>query len=135
MKKKRVEECLMHPAVIAEKTPNKPAIIMAASGESLSYRQLDERSNQGAQLFRSLGLRAGDGVAIFMENNLRFLEICWAAQRAGLYFTCVSSRLTAGEVEYIVKDCGAKVFIAGHTLSKVAGEVAPLIPGVKLFMV
>jgi acyl-CoA synthetase (AMP-forming)/AMP-acid ligase II len=125
----------MHPAVIAQKTPDKPAVIMAATGESLSFRQLDERSNQGAQLFRSLGLKAGDGVAIFMENNVRFLEICWAAQRAGLYFTCISSRLTSGEVEYIVKDCGAKVFVAGHTLSKVAAETARLIPGAKRYMV
>ena len=76
---------------------------MAATGETLTYRELDERSNQGAQLFRKLGLKAGDGIAIFMENNIRFLEICWAAQRAGLYYTCISSRLTAGEVEYIVQ--------------------------------
>src|SRR5689334_6762216 len=125
----------MHPAVIAQKTPDKPAIIMAQSGEALTFGQLDARSNQGAQLFRTLGLKTGDGIAIFMENNLRYLEICWAAQRAGLYFTCISSRLTAGEVEYIVKDCGAKVFIAGKTLAKVAEETAPLIPGVKCYMV
>ena len=125
----------MHPSVIAQKTPDKAALIMAASGEKLTFRQLDERSNQGAQLFRKLGLKTGDAIAIFMENNLRFLEICWAAQRSGLYFTAISSRLTAGEVEYIVKDCGAKVLITGHTLAKVAGEVVPLIPGVKLFMV
>ena len=108
---------------------------MAASGESVTFAELDARSNQGAQLFRKLGLKTGDGIAIFMENNIRFLEICWAAQRAGLYFTAVSSRLTAGEVEYIVKDANAKVLIAGHTLAKVAGEVAPLIPGVNLLMV
>ena len=68
-----------------------------------------------------------------MENNLLYLPICWAAQRAGLYFTCISSRLTAGEVEYIVKDCAAKVLIAGHTLTKVAAEVASL--AVEHFMV
>ncbi len=125
----------MHPSVAARKTPHKPAVIMAGSGEKLTFGQLDDQSNQGAHLFRTLGLVPGDGIAIFMENNIRFLEICWAAQRAGLYYTCISSRLTAGEVEYIVKDCNAKVFIAGHTLAKVAGEVIPLIPGVKLFMV
>jgi long-chain acyl-CoA synthetase len=124
----------MHPSVIARTKPDKPAVIMAASGESLSFGELESHTNQGAQLFRSLGMKTGDGIAIFMENNVRYLEICWAAQRAGFYFTCVSSRLTAGEIEYIVKDCGAKAFIAGHSLAKVAGEVAPLIPGVKLFM-
>ncbi len=99
---------------------------MAGSGEKLTYRELDALSSRGAQLFRSLGLKAGDAVAVFMENNLLFLPICWAAQRAGLYFTCISSRLTAGEVEYIVKDSGAKVFIASHGLARVAGDVAPL---------
>jgi acyl-CoA synthetase (AMP-forming)/AMP-acid ligase II len=124
----------MHPSVIAQKSPDKLAIIMAGSGDKLTYRQLEAGSNQGAQLFRELGLNVGDGIAIFMENNVRYLEICWAAQRAGLYFTCISSRLTAGEVEYIVKDCGAKAFVAGHSLAKTALEVAPLIPGVRLFM-
>ena len=125
----------MHPAIIARTAPNKPAVIMADSGEKLTFGELEARSNQGAQLFRSLGMKTGDGIAIFMENNARYLEICWAAQRAGLYFTCISSRLTAGEVEYIVKDCGAKAFIAGSTLAKTASEVVPLIPGVRLFMV
>jgi len=125
----------MHPMLAAQKTPDKPAIIMAATGETVTFQQLDDQSNQGAQLFRALGLTTGDGIAIFMENNARFLEICWAAQRSGLYFTAVSSRLTAGEVEYIVKDSGAKALIVSHGLAKVAAEVAPLIPGTKLLMV
>jgi acyl-CoA synthetase (AMP-forming)/AMP-acid ligase II len=125
----------MHPAVIAEQTPDKPAIVMAGSGETLTYRELEARSNQGAQLFRKLGLKPGDGIAIFMENHLRYLEICWAAQRAGLYYTCISSRLTAGEVEYIVRDCGAKLFIASQSLGKIAGEVAPALSDLERFMV
>jgi long-chain acyl-CoA synthetase len=125
----------MHPMLAAQKTPDKPAIIMAGTGETVTFQELEDRSNQAAQLFRSLGLKTGDGICIFMENNARFHELCWAAQRSGLYFTAVSSRLTTGEVEYIVKDAGAKALIAGHTLAKVAAEVAPLIPGVKLLMV
>ncbi|HWD26274.1 MAG TPA: acyl-CoA synthetase [Rhizomicrobium sp.] len=125
----------MHPMLAAQKTPDKPAIIMAATGETVTFKELEDRSNQAAQLFRSLGLKTGDAVAIFMENNARFHEICWAAQRSGLYFTAVSSRLTAGEVEYIVKDSGAKALIVSHGLAKVAEEVAALIPGVKLLMV
>jgi long-chain acyl-CoA synthetase len=125
----------LHPTIHAQNKPDKPAIIMASTSETLSYRELDDRSNQGAQLFRSLGLKTGDGIAIFMENNIRFLEIAWAAQRSGLYYTCISSRLTAGEVEYIVRDCGAKVLIASHGLAKVADEVAPHLEGVSLFSV
>ena len=69
----------MHPAIIAQKTPDKPAIVMASTGERVTYLELEERSNRGAQLFRRLGLRTGDGIAIFMENHIRYLEICWAA--------------------------------------------------------
>ena len=125
----------MHPSIHAQTTPDKTALIMAATGESLTYRQMEERSNQAAQLFRSLGLKPGDAIALFMENNLDFLPICWGAQRAGLYFTCISSRLTAGEVEYIVGDCAAKVLIVSSGLSKVASELVPLLKGVKLLMV
>ena len=102
----------MHPAVHAKTHPDRAAYIMAGSGETVTYRQLDERSNQGAQLFRSLGLKAGDVIAIFMDNHPRYYEIAWAAQRSGLRYTCISSKLTAGEVEYIVRDCEAKVLIA-----------------------
>ncbi|MBS0470824.1 MAG: AMP-binding protein [Proteobacteria bacterium] len=125
----------MHPSVIAKEQPDKPAVIMASTGETVTYKELDDRSNQAAQLFRKLGLQVGDGVCIFMENNSRFHEACWAAQRAGLYYTAVSSRLTAGEVEYIAKDSGAKVLICGHALANVAAELPPLLPGVKMLMV
>ena len=92
----------MHPSVHAQTTPDKPAFIMAGSGHTVTFRQLDERSNQGAQLFRSLGLEVGDGVAIMMENHPIYYEVLWAAQRCGLRYTAISSRLTAGEVTYIL---------------------------------
>jgi len=115
----------MYPGSLAKLHPDKPAYLMAAGGEVVTYRELDERSNQGAQLFRALGLQPGDGIAIFMENHPRFFEICWAAQRSGLYYTAISYRLTAPEVEYIVRDCGAKVFIASAATRDVAGALGP----------
>jgi long-chain acyl-CoA synthetase len=125
----------VHPKVHAAANPDKPAYIMSGSGEVVTYGQLEARSNQIAQLFRSLGLKADDAVAFFIDNHPRYYELLWAAQRSGLRFTCLSSKLTAGEVEYIVKDCEAKVFVTSHALQDIALEVAPLIPGVKLYMV
>ncbi len=125
------EETPMHPSIHAKTQPDKIAFIMAGSGEAVTYRELDELSNQGAQLFRSLGLKAGDHIAIFMENNVRFMEICWAAQRSGLYYTAISSRLTAGEVDYIVDDCGAKVFITSKAIGQGHGRARRRMPGVR----
>src|SRR5882757_3521025 len=102
---------MSHPSVYAKTTPDKIAYQMAGTGKAITYRELDELSNQGANLFRSLSLKAGDHIALLMENRLAFMEICWAAQRSGLYYTAISRYLTRDEIAYIVKDCGAQLLI------------------------
>ncbi|MCB1843325.1 MAG: AMP-binding protein, partial [Halioglobus sp.] len=122
-----------HPSITAETYPHKPAIIMGGSGEMVTYRELDERSNQGAQLFRSLGLKAGDHIGMMLENNRHFLEIVWAAQRAGLVFTPVSTHLTRDETAYIMQNCRAKLFIGSHALARVAEQLREGCEGIAHF--
>ena len=98
---------------------------MGASDEIVTYRELDERSNRLAQLFRARGLAPGDCMAIFMENQVRFMEITWAAQRAGLYCTPINSHLTAAEVEYIVDDCEARLLVSSKRLAPVLEQMSP----------
>jgi acyl-CoA synthetase (AMP-forming)/AMP-acid ligase II len=110
----------MHPSHYARSNPDRAAIIMAESGERVTYGELDASSNRAAHLFRSLGLHAGDAIAMLFENTPKFFELSWAAQRSGLYFTPISTRLTIEEALYIVNDSGATVFVA----SSGAGELA-----------
>ena len=126
---------MTHPSIHAQTHPDKAAFIMAETGETVTYRRLDERSNQGAHLFRSLGLNTGDAIACFMDNHPRYYEVIWAAQRSGIRFTCISSKLTAGEVGYIVQDCGAKAFITSPSLADIARQVAEEVANIDLFMV
>ena len=88
--------------------PDHPAIIMAGAGETITYRELNERSNRLAHLWYERGLRRGDHVAILLQNDPRYFDAVWAALRSGLYYTPVNWHLTAGEVAYIVEDCGAR---------------------------
>jgi acyl-CoA synthetase (AMP-forming)/AMP-acid ligase II len=119
----------MYPGVHAAKTPDKIAYRLAESGRAVTYRELEERSNRGAQLLRALGLVRGDHLAICMENNEHYFPVCWAAQRAGLYYTAISTRLTPPEVEYIVDDCGAKVLVASLAKQELADALAKRCPG------
>jgi fatty-acyl-CoA synthase len=119
-----------HPSETAKTYPHKAAIIMGDSGELVTYRQLDERSNQAAQLFRDLGLQRGDHMAMMLENRREFLEICWGAQRAGIIFTPISSHLKADETAYILSNCGARLFVTSARLAEVGTAAAASAPGV-----
>jgi long-chain acyl-CoA synthetase len=125
----------MHPSVYARSQPDKAAYIMAGSGTVVSYGQLEERSRRCAQLLRGLGLGTGDTIAICMDNNPRYFELCWAAQRSGLYYTCVSNRLTAPEVEYIVRDSGARVLFLSVSQRAIAAELAHSLDDLERFSV
>ena len=113
----------MNPGNIAAENPNKTAYIMAETGEVVTYGELEARANQGAQLFRRLGLKRGDHIAILLENHKEFLTLCWAAQRSGLYYTAISWRLQVEEVGYIVNNCEARVFITSHERKDVVGQL------------
>jgi len=102
----------VHPAEIASQAPDRLAVVMGGSGESLTFRQLEQRSRVLAVAWRRAGVRRGDTVGILLENHLRFLEVAWAAQRSGLYYTAVNWHLTPEEVAYIVSDSGAKVLVS-----------------------
>ena len=102
----------------AETQPDKVAVVRPATGESLTYRALDDRSNRLAQLLHARGLRRGDHVALYLENHLAFFEVIWACMRSGLYLTPINRFLPAGEAAYIVDDCDARVLIASAAIDQ-----------------
>ncbi len=122
----------VYPGAHAETDPDKPAYVMATTGQAVTYRELDEEANRLSQLFRAAGLAPGDHMAFCLENHPRFLAIAWGATYAGLYYTAISSRLTSEEVEYIVNDCGARVFITSTYKADVAAHIVDKMPNVSV---
>ncbi len=113
----------MYPGIHAATAPERPAVVFTPTGEVVTYRELEDRSNQLAQQWFALGLRKGDHVAILAENHPRFLEVYWAAVRSGLYITAVNWHLTADEAAYIVTDCQAKLLVTTFRLADLASAV------------
>ncbi|MEM7139639.1 MAG: AMP-binding protein [Actinomycetota bacterium] len=122
----------MYPGAHAAVRPDQPAIVMAATGEAVTYAQLDDEANRLSNVFRDMGLQPGDHIAFCMENHPRFLAICWGAHYAGLIYTAMSSRLTTDEMEYIIENCGAKVFITSPHKADQAAELRDKMPEVEL---
>lgn len=117
----------MHPHVHAKANPEKPAIIVAETGETRSYRELDEASNRMANFFRSRGLGHDDVVAFMLDNTPDYYNLTWGAQRSGLRYVCISSRLTADETDYILENSGAKLFILGANHAATAAQLTTMI--------
>ncbi|GAA5147841.1 acyl-CoA synthetase [Nocardioides marinquilinus] len=101
----------MFPGTWAATSPDKPALVMAGSGRTLTYAQLDERSLRLANRLRQAGLRRGDVVAMIVPNTPEVYEVYWAALRSGLYVTAVNHNLGAAEASFIVRDCGARALV------------------------
>jgi long-chain acyl-CoA synthetase len=115
-----VHEALpMTPSWHAAHTPETPAIIIGSTGAVTTYAQLEDRSSRFARVLRSRGVEEGDHIAILMENNAAFLEVAWAAQRSGLYYTTINSHLRSSEVQYMLDDCGAVALVASEAMSEV----------------
>lgn len=108
----------------ARRTPDAIAYVMTATGESVTFAQLEARANQAAHVLRQAGLKRGDHIAILMENRREFLEICFAADRAGLYYTTISTHLLPDEIAYILADCGARLLI---TSDRMLDSLSPLL--------
>src|ERR1700752_4775639 len=125
----------MYPGVHAKIRANQPAFIMAQTGVGVTYAELEQRTNRLAHFLRSRGLKRLDHYAIFMENNARYVECCGAGERAGLYFTCINSYLTADELAYIVNNSQSKVLIISQDKRATAREALGQCPKVEVVLV
>ena len=121
----------MYPGEHARAHPERPAFVMATSGETVTFGEYEARCNRLAHLYRHAGLRRGDHVAFFMENNPRLLECEGAAERTGLYYTCVNSYLTPEELAYILDNSEAKILITSMAKRDVALQALALCPRVR----
>jgi acyl-CoA synthetase (AMP-forming)/AMP-acid ligase II len=118
----------MHLGKIAAEQPGKAAVIMVGTGQRITFAELDAAANRVAHVLFDAGQRPGDHIAFMLENRWEFLAIAWAAQRSGLYYTPVSSRLQADEISYIVGDCRARVFITSKAMAGGGVDLAAVTP-------
>ena len=123
-----------HPSAHAQTQPDKPALVIADSGEVLTYRELDEGSNRFAQLLRLRGLVPGDRIGVMMRNSLLLPIVYWGATRCGVFVTMLSTHLKPDEAAYILGDSAAKLLVLsaslGATPRALAAERDALIPGI-----
>jgi fatty-acyl-CoA synthase len=116
----------MYPGIHAATDPDRPALVMANTGATVTFGQLEERSLRLAHRLRDAGLKRGDVIALVCDNDPRIFDVYWAAQRTGLYITAVNYHLACEEVRYIVEDCDARAVFLGGAAAPRADVLADL---------
>ncbi|MFP4477472.1 MAG: AMP-binding protein [Desulfatibacillaceae bacterium] len=84
----------------AAKQREKPMLLF--KDEVHSYRSMDQHANQVAHFLLANGGGKGKGVAIFMRNSPRFLDVFFAAQKIGMYVVPVNSELRGDGLAYVL---------------------------------
>ncbi len=122
----------MYPGAYVATKPDHPAVIMAGTGEIMTFAELDDEANRLSRVFHDAGLRPGDHVAMCLENHPHYLAMLWGAHYAGLIYTAISSRLTTEEMAYILNNSGSQAFITSPHKSDQAEELLTQMPDVAL---
>jgi len=118
------DPALEHPlTALARQQPDKPAVVLAPSGATLTYAELDERSSRLCRVLEARGIVPGDHLALIMENRLAYAEVGWACRRYGISCVPVNWHLSADEAAYIVDDSDARAVIVSGTLGELAGDL------------
>jgi len=106
---------MIHGDLLGERarvSPERTALVTVADGRRYSYRELDQRAVGCARMWLyGLGLRPGDRVAILSGNRVELLDAFFAAGKSGIVLVPLSTRLTANELEQIVRDCAPRALI------------------------
>ncbi len=124
----------VHPITHAANRPDHPAVIMAGSGNQITYGEMDDQANQFAQLLRGRGFAPDDAFAVLLENRIEYFPLVWGSQRAGTLLVPVSTRLTAPEIAYILNDSGAKLLISSPAFEGVVDDIRKECPELEILV-
>lgn len=101
----------------ARKNPNKPFIIF--ENQSLTYQDVDRRSNQFANAFRTDGsLKQGDIVAVLMCNEPDFICVWLGLCKLGCEVAFINVNIKAKSLLHCFHSCGAKTLVVGAGIAR-----------------
>lgn len=107
-------------------SPDKLALV--SSRGSLSFAQLQQRVEHVAGALHRLGIQRGDRVAVWLNNRQEWIELQFALARLGAILVTVNTAFRTPELEYLLKQCGARalIYMQGTSCLNFVEEVAGL---------
>src|SRR5262249_53170737 len=103
-------------ALHAAERPDHPALVVHATGERISYRELDARVRRAAAALAALGVGPRERGALALPSDPLSLELSFAAARLGAILVPLNTRLTAAELTFQLDDCAPRLVVRSPEL-------------------
>ncbi|PNK60177.1 AMP-binding protein [Psychrobacter sp. FDAARGOS_221] len=115
---------------VANRYPNKEALVSRHQNIRLSYQQLQQQANQLASSMINMGLEKGDRVGIWSHNNTEWLLMQLATAKAGLILVNINPAYRISELQYALNkvDCKVLVFMRHFKTSDYVQMIQQMAP-------
>jgi fatty-acyl-CoA synthase len=96
-----------------------------------TYPELLERVKRLASALQTRGISSGERVAVLSPNVSAALEATYAVPLAGGVLCALNTRLSPGEIDYILDHCGASLLIYDIELEALVGRLQTRLPAIR----
>jgi long-chain acyl-CoA synthetase len=103
--------------------PTRVAVVHT-DGRQVTYGEMRDDANRISNFLWGRGLAPEDTVACLLPNSYQLMAVVRGATQLPLYLTPVNWHLTASEIAYILRDCGAKVLFTADPFVELAEKAA-----------
>lgn len=93
-----------------------------------TYRELNQRANRLANALKALGVGHGDRVGLLALNEPEFYDLYFGLGKIGAILVPVNYRLAGPEIQFILSDCSANIFIFGKEYQEIVDSIRKDIP-------
>lgn len=103
--------------------PNRTALIDHTDDVRVSYGELSERADVAAYRLESMGITAGDAVAVLARNRIEYLSLLWATRRLDVTLSPISHRLPASTVGELTERIEPRIVLIEPRFEELTDEV------------
>lgn len=119
--------CMVHELVAEQAALHPEAEALVFGSERLTYRELDQRSNQIAQFLRQQGIADGDRIGIFMDRSIDMIVIMLGILKAGGVYVPIDPEYPAERLRFIAEDTEVRWVFTEQNVGAALPTKAPLI--------
>ncbi|MGV3487084.1 MAG: acyl-CoA synthetase [Tuberibacillus sp.] len=103
-------------------SPDREAVVDANSNRRFTFEEMNARAWRLAAALKQNGIEKGDRIALLAPNDVGYLDILFACGKIGAVFVPLNWRLSAVELDYILKDCEPSILFYHQNLKALADQ-------------